>query len=585
MNDKTVPIICGPVTGRITTTTGPESVVLLEIALDATPAGDLSYIEWFEPLVEITTVWTPTGDTSKGLDYEWDQGRTSRNVDGAPVFSFVGPDDCARLTVAVDQTLLPVRIRHGVREEDGTAHIRIYPTCPAFTVRVDRRRLPLADALVEVTAWWDERRRHPILQVPPVAYRAFYSTWYSLHQDFNEESLRAECRRAADLGMAGIIIDDGWQTDDSSRGYSTCGDWRVHPAKITDMAAFVAAAHEMNLRVLLWFSVPFVGHESDAYQRLEQYALRRTTDHAWEQHDRSWIVIDPRFPEARESFVQSIVHAVVEWNLDGLKLDFVDEFSEDASSSAYDPAKMDVTTLEEGADKLLFAVREAVGALRPDALIEFRQRYVGPEMRAYGNVFRANDCPNNALVNRIRTVDLRLLSGSTAVHSDMIMWHRRDSFESAALQFVAVLFAVPQVSVRLADLPAEQEEMVRWWLSVFDRYRPILQHAPISVGGVDSNYSRVEAASSDTRFVCLYAERLLEIHATDGIREEIVMVNGAAARRIAVSATTSPSAWRGIIQDARGGEAGTVVVQAGATESITVPTAGMVVLRRSGQSR
>ena len=575
-----MPVICGPVNGTVRISRDADGVELMVIELDATPGEDQSYVEWFEPLVGISTVWTPTGDIDKSLDYEWDHGRTSRNVDGAPVFSFVGPDDCNRLTVAVDETLHPVRIRHGVREEDGTAHIRIYPPATSLVLRVDRRPLPLAQALAQVTGWWDQTRRHPILPVPPVAHRGFYSTWYSLHQDFDEATLREECRHAAALGLAGIIIDDGWQTEDASRGYATCGDWQVHPSKIADMAAFVAFAHELNLRVLLWFSVPFVGHDSQAYSRLKPFALRSTTDHAWEQHDRGWIVVDPRCPEARNHVVESVVQAVVAWDLDGLKLDFVDEFFRDAHSPPYDPTTMDVATVEEGANALLFTLRERVATVREDTLIEFRQRYVGPQMRAYGNVFRANDCPNNALINRVRTIDLRLLSGTTAIHSDMIMWNREDSYDSAALQFVAVLFAAPQISVRLAALPPEHQEMVRWWLSVFQRYRAVLQHTPLVVAGVDSHYSRVEGATDDIRFVCLYGERLAEIRGDDAARQEVVLVNGADARRIAVCAAESQLAWFGRIHDAAGRAVGTARVDATGTVAVKVPMAGMVVFRR-----
>jgi len=42
----------------------------------------------------------------------------------------------------------------------------------------------------------------------------------------------------------------------------------------------------------------------------------------------------------------------------------------------------------------------------------------------------------------------------------MIMWHYEESGEIAALQFLNILFSVPQVSVRLADVPAAHRDMV-----------------------------------------------------------------------------------------------------------------------------
>ena len=79
-------------------------------------------------------------------------------------------------------------------------------------------------------------------------------------------------------------------------------------------------------------------------------------------------------------------------------------------------------------------------------MIEFRQPYIGPLMRKYGNMFRAGDAPNAYVANRVRTIDLRLLSGETAVHSDMIMWHPDEPVERAALQLLNVMFSVGRVS-------------------------------------------------------------------------------------------------------------------------------------------
>jgi alpha-galactosidase len=545
------PVVLGAVDPTVSVVQDGDGIETVNVSFAApTQPGETPVVAWYEPLHEVIGVWTPTGDTNKGLEYEWDSGRTSRNVFGAPVFSFFGADDHARVTVAVAETMHAVRIRHGVHEEDGTAHIRVYLPVSPCVIRVDRRRLPLADALAATTAWWDARRRHPVLAAPNVARASFYSTWYSFHQDLDEAALREECRRAAALGMAGIIIDDGWQTDDATRGYATCGDWRPHPAKITDIAAFVAFAHGLDLRVLLWFAVPFVGHDSAAYATLRHAALRATTDHAWEQHDRGWIVLDPRCPDARDHVVDAAVRAVREWEVDGLKLDFVDEFATGADTVPFDPTRMDVGTVEEGADLLLFTIRERLTAIRPDVLIEFRQQYVGPDMRAYGNVFRANDCPASALANRVRTIDLRLLSGSTAIHSDMLMWHREDSVESAALQFVSVLFSAPQLSVRLDAQSEGQIAMIRWWLDVFSRYRSVLHRGALRVYGAAANYTRVETVSDAVRVVVLYGEGFVEIGPDDVGRQEVVVVNGSGHRTVAIGARAG--GWNGTIHDASG---------------------------------
>ena len=67
-------------------------------------------------------------------------------------------------------------------------------------------------------------------------------------------------------------------------------------------------------------------------------------------------------------------------------------------------------------------------------------------------MFRVADCPLSPLQNRRGIVDMRLLSTDIAVHGDPIMWSPADTPERVAQQFIASLFGVPQLSVRLAEL-------------------------------------------------------------------------------------------------------------------------------------
>ena len=87
-------------------------------------------------------------------------------------------------------------------------------------------------------------------------------------------------------------------------------------------------------------------------------------------------------------------------------------------------------------------------------------------MQTYGNMLRASDCPYDALTNRMRTLDLRMMSGCGVVHSDMLMWDKSGSTENAARQITNVLFSVPQISVKLNDIPAEHMEMLKFYLKL-----------------------------------------------------------------------------------------------------------------------
>ena len=56
-------------------------------------------------------------------------------------------------------------------------------------------------------------------------------------------------------------------------------------------------------------------------------------------------------------------------------------------------------------------------------------------MHKYGNMFRAADCANDTLANKVRTIDLRLTLGSSPAHADMLTWNPADTAEAASARF------------------------------------------------------------------------------------------------------------------------------------------------------
>ena len=206
------------------------------------------------------------------------------------------------------------------------------------------------------------------------------------------------------------------------------------------------------MKVMIWYSVPFVGIYAKNYEKFKDMILCETGN------NKNYWSLDPRYKEVRDFLIGIYSKALIDWNLDGLKLDFIDSFALKGKSLEPDPRR-DYESLEEAIDVLMTDITAALTAINPNVLIEFRQSYVGPAIRKYGNMLRVADCPNDAIVNRHGSVNLRFTSGNTAVHSDMIMWHYDEPVESAAQQFVNILYAVPQVSMRIARLNEEHKKM------------------------------------------------------------------------------------------------------------------------------
>jgi alpha-galactosidase len=132
-------------------------------------------------------------------------------------------------------------------------------------------------------------------------------------------------------------------------------------------------------------------------------------------------------------------------------------------------------------------------------------------MRKYGNMFRVADCPNNYSQNRIGSIDIRLLSGDTAVHSDMMMWNWNDKPENVALQFIHSLFSVPQLSVLIDRLPEEHQRVVAYWLAFWREQRELLLDGSLRPLAPDYMYPVVYANDERQFLAAVYGEQVVRV--------------------------------------------------------------------------
>jgi alpha-galactosidase len=536
-------------------------------------------LQWFQPQWDIHASWWPGKSRSNWLFPDWSgQSRpTAKATSDAPVITLHSLSGQNRLTFAVQDALHPVRLRCAVNEESGTCicGVQVIPTGHAprtellVAVRFDVRDIPYYQSLNEIADWWAAQPAYAPMPVPDVGRLPMYSTWYSFHQNLDPREVEAECRRAKELGCEAVIEDDGWQTLDSARGYAYTGDWQ--PDRIPDMAGHVRRVHEAGLKFILWYSVPFVGVKSKAFSRFTGKFLNYKAQEQWH-------VLDPRFPDVREYLITTYEKAMREWDLDGFKLDFVDTFHAGEQDRTEAIEGRDFGAVDEAVDKLFTDVMTRLRKIKPDVLIEFRQSYIGPLMRKYGNLFRAGDCPGDAIANRVRTLDIRLLCGSTAAHADMLMWHPQDSVESAALQLIHVLFSVPQISVRLDKVPPAHVAMLKFWLGFWREQRQVLLDGELEPLHPECNYPVVRATKDSTRIVATYTDGLAPLG--QNVPANCFVINGTRSDRVIVEVAAELGNRMVQILDVCGREVkSTTMKLATGVYRLNIPAAGMAVIR------
>ncbi len=490
-------------------------------------------LTWEFPLVDThhrTTTMQPTQLCAFGRPRVNSSATTQ-----APVWGMHDIAGRNTLTFALADAINAAELGAKVIEETACAHCHISLFCApvpplteySTTVRFDTRARPYYDTMRAVSDWWAAMPDYAPAPVPENARLPVYSTWYSFHLGITPEAIEAQCRLAKALGMESVIVDDGWQTDDRNRGYAYCGDWEAAPGKFPDFRAHVDRVHATGMKYLLWFSVPFVGVHAKAYDRFKDKFLNPDPD-----GKRQWFVLDPRFPDVREYLIGAYERCLTEFDLDGFKLDFVDNFRVNEQTKDEFGSGRDYASVAHAADRLLTDIMARLRAIRPEVMIEFRQAYIGPVMRKYGNIFRVGDEPNNFAGNRINSMLLRALCGNTAVHSDMVMWHPDDTVESAAMQLIHTLFTVPQISVKLDAVPENHVAMIRRYLSFWREHRDVLLDGRIRPLQPQHAYPAIVSETGGKVAAAAYANGFAPL--PDVGTRTLVLANGTLGNRIVI---------------------------------------------------
>lgn len=533
------------------------------------------HIDFAFPVTDISGWWNPNRGLNRNLLADWTEAKTSMTSASAPILCMFSADSRNRGTLAWSEIRQKVEMHYGVREEDGTMYCRtgIYLPAGAFTEGYqvtfleNFEDIPYWEAIGGCVGWWEKELDLNYLEAPAAAREPLYSFWYSFHQNVDERSVEEECRLAAKMGFASVIVDDGWQTADNNRGYAFCGDWEPEISKFPDMAAHVKRVQDMGLKYMLWFSVPFVGIYTKAWETYKDKMLYMSG---------KWGVLDIRYPECREYLLKIYEKAVFEWNFDGLKLDFIDSFMMKPESPVWKEG-MDCADIQDALNVLLDEVNIRLRAKKPDLLIEFRQSYIGPQVQCYGNMLRVGDCPESGLSNRVGITDLRMMSRSAAVHSDMLMWHSLEKPEVAALQIIDCLFGVLQFSVKLDTLTDEMKKMVGYWMNFMREHETLLQKSMICPLEPENLYPEISACAGDEKVLVHYSagrvaklegdwRKLYYIH---GVKEEETVFRSCDGAKFAYK-----------IADCQGEICGGGVLENNLFAQLCVPTAGTVIFER-----
>lgn len=531
-------------------------------------------VAWEDMVPGILYKWDSRCALAKDLSPHWDDVFTSMISRNSPVTCYFDGTGKNAYCWALSECKKLVKLKNGINDQFGNMTLYFSIGTRQYTnqyetkvvLRIDKRPVNMRQAVADVHSWWTEDWGMTPLQVPAEAKDPLYSFWYSYHKQVDEQTVEEKCRWAKDLGFDICIVDDGWQADEMVHGYFRCGDWVPAASKITDMAAHVKRVQDMGMKYILWYAVPLMGHESNHYAHFKDMLLRDEPGlHA--------AILDPRYREAREFMIDTYKRALLEWNLDGFKLDFVDTWCDTPANAPYNE-KMDIPALQDAVDVCLTAIVDELLKIKPDILLEFRQSYVGPHMKRFGNMFRVSDCAGNYLRNRAAILELRMMMGNQAVHSDMLMMCPYEKVENNAIQIVSCMFGVLQYSGRMEEMTEELAQMSVFWLRFLKEHKALLLEGRLEAYEPHLLYTWAKSTLGSECAVGVYA--IDKCVRPDDV-DTVYIANGCAGERVLVEMEGEYSIR---IFDCRGREVSCRTQAFDGIATLPIPSGGLAVLTR-----
>ncbi|WP_406003202.1 alpha-galactosidase [Streptomyces sp. NBC_00829] len=452
------------------------------------------------PAADPVALWLPHSSSDRSsLPPSWVDDTSVTPFTGPAIGSLLGRGDRALVTFGATTASGSLRMRAGMVEETADLLLSFEADLTEgpmeIVLKLNGDRFETAVATVGRALGMT---RPP---VSPSEYAPVLCTWYSFHQALDPDRLLEEAAAAAKLGFGNLIVDDGWQTEDCDRGYGSCGDWNIHPAKIGDASALVEKISRLGLRTLWWIGTPFLGHRSKAY-----------TDDLptlYDEPDMEAAVLDPRSRRARSHLISRLDHLVGSTGAAGLKIDFLERWA--AETTTAPPADAVEPSVTQAALSLLDEIHDALTAHVAQPSLEFRAPYISGDTVRRATMLRVADCPLSPVVNRTGVIDLRLMTDGIAVHSDPIMWGEADSPERVAQHLHSSLFGVPQVSVALTGQSERQLATLRTWMQLWTEYSDVLLHGSLRVTGIAGNYTVAEASLNGATVTAQYAPAFCDI--------------------------------------------------------------------------
>ena len=520
------------------------------------------------PLVDIHGISIPGKANNPflfGIPWHFDE-QTSLHQ-SFPFLCFINREGKNKLTLGIKDPTVGYRLVGKLCKDERTFELTIGSLGAmrkAPQIFFSRKEIPWFN-MTEVYSEWTGIDGQ---NIPSGAYDPVFCTWYAVHQNLNEKWVEDVATEAYKLGFRIFILDDGWFTPDTGRGYWYTGDWEVCTKKFPNFKQHVQRVQNLGMKYVLWIAPFMVGKKSRAYKNFK-HLLVAPSD--------SFASLCPQSSTTREYLLEIIPRLYEDYNLDGFKFDFIDSLPTEPCQKGGHEHFCD--SPGEGVRQILESLVERLNSLGNKCpLIEFRQEYANPNMRQYCTAFRAIDAPLDFDNNRRRIINLRSFSGKFPVYSDPIFWGEGELLKNIARHFINCTFSVPMLSVDLLRLNNEEKKIIKFWIEFYRRHRDILlfgKFVPVFAVG---DFVAALATQGEKGILALYSHGAIRLgqELSGNLPRELHILNGSCSEVVDLTCERLTGDWQIEVMDRCGHIVKTLKKTLNGGLSIPVEIGGLV---------
>lgn len=450
------------------------------------------------PIVDVTAVWHPAQPRVPPMALPWRvEFACGANI-AYPMLIFMDKNSAAAYSIAltncIDDCLCSAKMNQELCAYEVVFSIAVTAETEPFEIFYNDSHLPMTDLL----QLFRNKIMPEVPSYPAAAWEPVYCTWYAVHAAITGEYLKSNAAEAARLGFGTFIVDDGWCLEEHKRvtpitladWYRDIGDWELSTQKLPDMKEIVTQAQKLGFSYMFWVAPFFAGRRSKLNEKVSCYL---TDLHEGQR------IIDPADKCAADAVTESILNIFKSMDLDGLKIDFIDTVLPDVQKPHCRAARKYV-------EELVGKIRQ----IKPEALIEFRQRYATAVNAALATAFRAGDVPFDYVENFNRCVQIRLHMGDgIPVHADPVYFNSAESAETVGRHMIASLAGVPMLSMELSSIAPEHKKVIANYIGFYKEHQQTFNYGHWSFDFRNGTTAFARCSTPDETVIILVDELLL----------------------------------------------------------------------------